>query len=390
MSDASRHILYAIAESTYGVCPASPAFLTKRHIGCTLGFTKQAMISEELRADRQIEDYRHGAKSVGGNVDAEMSYGSHDELYEATLCGTWAAKVAPYSATTISAAASDNSINDSANGLPLLDPGDKITTTGFTGGGAGNNQVKLVVVSSTVSKLVVSGGTALVDAAASPSVTVTTLTNTLMAGVVRRSFSLLRNFADQTTGQLPFHLLTGVEFNKLDIDVKVESLIKVTFGVVGQAMALSDTAPASSTFTAVNTNPLVDTFTGTIYEGGTALATVTELKLTLDNGIAPRFVIGSDTTINPSIGRSNGTGQVTAFFENAALLQKFLGQTESSIVLFIKDGLGNGIRLKLPRLKYNGGQPDTKGQGPIMIALPFQLIRDTVSGSNIILERIAA
>ena len=387
MSDSSRHSLHAILETDYGVTPATPEFKTVRHTGTTLGLTKQTMISEELREDRQIADFRHGNKQAGGDIMGEMSYGTYDDFLQAALLGAWAVKAAPYTAATISAAAADNSINDSANGLPVLTAGDKVTIAGFTGT-VGNNRAGATVVSSTVSKLVISGGVALVDDAAGESVTITTLTQVLKAGVTRRSFSVLRHFSDLGAGAKGYHLFTGVEFSKLGLNVGVNAITKATFTTVGQDFAApSDTAPASSTYVAANTNEVMDSFTGELLEGGTSIGIVTELSSTLENGIEPRFVIGSDKTIRPSIGRSNLTGQVTAYFEDETLLEKFLNETVSSLVYNLNDRAGNGYRVTYPRIKYNGGQPDTQGQGAITLACPFQALYDATTGTNIIIEK---
>lgn len=387
MSDSSRHALYAIPEVTYGVTPTSPAFKTIRHTGATLNITKGSFESEELRSDRQITDSRHGVRAGGGEIQAELSYGSLDDLLEAVLCGTWAAKHAPYTATTISAAASDNSLNDSGAGFPMLEAGDKIAVTGFTGAGTTANTT-LTVVSRTASKLVVSGAT-LVDDAEGESVTVTTLTNRLKAGVTRRSFSVLRDFSDTTTDRYELH--TGVELNTLSLTIGVEAVVKAVFGVVGKNMAIADSAPDSSTFVAANTNAVIDGFSGELLEGGTTIATVTELTASLENGIAPRPTIGSDTPqIAASIGKSKLTGQATIYAEDASLVKKFLNQTESSLKFTLGDSAGNKIRVLLPRIKYNGGQRDASGQGPITTAAPFIAVLDSTTGSQIVIDRIPA
>lgn len=390
MSDSSRHSLHAVPEVTYGTTPANPAFVAVRHTGTNLALSKSTAISEELRPDRQIADFRHMNRQTGGDIMGELSYGSYDSFLEAVLLGTWAAKAAPYTAGTISAAASDNSINDSANGLPLLTAGDKVTIAGFTGT-VGNNRAKAVVVSSTASKLVISGGAALVDDAAGEAVTITTLTEVLKAGVTRRSFSMLRHFGDLLEAANPFHLFTGVELNKFSLTVAANAIVKVVFGTIGKDFgAPAGTAPAGTTYTAANTNAPIDSFSGSIYEGGSEIAIVTELSATLENGIEPRFVVGSATTIKPSIGRSNANGQVTAYFEDSALLNKFRNETESSLRFTLGDLAGNALRITFPRIKYNGGQPDTQGQGAITLALPIQLLYDSATGSNILVERIAA
>ena len=89
MANGSRHSMRYVAESTYGQTPATPAFKPIRHTGTTLGLSKESLQSEEIRSDRQIADFRHGAYQVGGDINIELSYGSFDKLLEAVLCGTW-------------------------------------------------------------------------------------------------------------------------------------------------------------------------------------------------------------------------------------------------------------------------------------------------------------
>ena len=85
----SRHDMAYVAESTFGTTPTTPVFTPIRHNGTTLGLSKDAIESEELREDRQVAHYRHGNKSVSGDINFEMSYGSHDDLMEAVLAGSW-------------------------------------------------------------------------------------------------------------------------------------------------------------------------------------------------------------------------------------------------------------------------------------------------------------
>ena len=89
----SRHNLSYVLESTFGTTPTNPSFTPIRHTGTTLGLSKDSIESEELREDRQVAHYRHGNKSVTGDINFEMSYGGLDALLEATLCGTWATNV---------------------------------------------------------------------------------------------------------------------------------------------------------------------------------------------------------------------------------------------------------------------------------------------------------
>lgn len=86
----SRHSMGAVPEVTYGTTPATPAFADIRHTSCNLGLTKSELESAEIRSDRQIAHFRHGNKSVAGDIGIELSYGTFDTFMEAALGGTWA------------------------------------------------------------------------------------------------------------------------------------------------------------------------------------------------------------------------------------------------------------------------------------------------------------
>ena len=101
-------------------------------------------------------------------------------------------------------------------------------------------------------------------------------------------------------------------------------------------------------------------------------------------------MIGSDETLLPSSAKSNVTGQVTAYFENSILMDKFINETASSLSFELQDPAGNGYTFLLPNIKYTGGQPDVSGEGPITLAMPFQALYDSTVGTNIKITRSGA
>lgn len=305
MADGARHSLRIVPEVTPGVTPANPVFELVRHTGTTLALSKETLQSEELRDDRQIADFRHGAQQVGGDISIELSYGSFDTILEALLQGTWTADV-------------------------------------------------------------------------------------LKAGVIRRTFTAERFFADLGSVNKPYHRFRGVEFNTLALQVSANAMVTGTIGVLGLTSALDTIPIPGATIEAVSTTAPLDSFTGSLTEGGVLIAVVTEITLNLDNGMAPRFVVGSKTSIKPSVGRSNVTGQVTAYFEDSVLLDKFINETTSSLQFSLPDGEGNSYDVIIPRLKYTGGQPDVAGEGPITLSMPFQALLDPTTQTNIIIERTPA
>ena len=290
-----------VVESVFGTTPTTPTFTPIRHTGTTIGLSKDAIESEELRQDRQIANYRHGNKSVAGDVNIELSYGTFDDLLEATLAGTWA-------------------------------------------------------------------------------------TDVLIAGTTRRSYTVERHHTD--IGK--YLRSTGCSFNALSLSVAPNSMVTGSFSVIGKAFSVASTAISGSTYSAETTTAPFDSFTGSITEGGSSIAVVTSIDLSIDNGMEALYVVGSDETLLPSIGKSTVTGSITAYFEDATLIDKFIAETASSLSFVLTDQAGNSYTVDLPNIKYNSGNPEVGGPGAITVTLDFVALYDSSTGSQIEITRAAA
>lgn len=293
----SRHSIYYVPETTFGVTPANPEFKTFRHVSSTLNLARSSFGSEELRSDRMIADYRAGTRNAEGNVVAELSRTSHDEMLAAALCGEWAGDV-------------------------------------------------------------------------------------LQAGSVRHSFTMERFFED-INETLRY---TGMQVDTLQLSMTTGAVVGMTFGYWGQDMEVPTAPVTGADYADPLATPTMDALSGTVLEGGSPIAVATEVTLNLANGLAPRFVIGSARSLEPSIGRSNLTGTLAAYFESAALYKKFLTNANSSLSVECSDGVDNYTFL-IPRLKYTGGDVPVSGEGPVSINMPFQAILDPVTGTNFQITR---
>ncbi len=303
----ARHSMGAIAEVTYGTTPATPAFVDVRHTSVNIGLTKTALESAEIRSDRQIAHFRHGNKSVAGDVGFELSYGTFDQFLEAALGGTWA-----------------------------------VDTPGIG-------------------------------------------TDQLQVGTTRRSFSIERLFANLATPE--YHRYTGAEVNSFSLSVAPDAIVTGTFNFIAQDTSIGTAIITGATYPAASTTEPFDSFSGTITEGGSAIATVTSVEMTLENGLNPLFVVGSALTDRPVIGKSRVTGTLTTYFQSKTLLDKFINETSSSLVFTLTDPAGNLYDFTLPNIIYTGGQPDVEGEGEVTVALPFTALYDSTEGSNITIER---
>jgi len=213
-------------------------------------------------------------------------------------------------------------------------------------------------------------------------------TNVLKSGTTRRSFTLERKFADLDTPE--FHRYTGVEFNTLSLSISPNAMVGATFSVVGKDLSLATAEVASSTYSADIGNTPFDSFTGSITEGGSSIATVTSLEITIENGLEPLFSVGADTTNRPSIGKSRVTGSLTTYFDSKALYEKFINETASEIVCTLTDTAGNDIQIDIPNVKYNSGQPDVSGEGAVTIAMDFVALYSSSDASQLVITRTPA
>lgn len=208
-------------------------------------------------------------------------------------------------------------------------------------------------------------------------------------GVTRSSFTFVRHFSDLGAASKPYYIYRGVEVNTLSLSISPSAMITGTISVVGKSQdAVADlTTLGTPTFNPPSATTPLDSFTGTLLEGDEEIAVITEITLSLENGIEPRFVVGSKNTIKPSVARANLTGQITAFFEDSRLVDKFLNETDSSIKFTLPDAAGNTLTFVIPRIKYTGGQPDVDGEGSITLSMPFQALYDAASENNFFIQR---
>jgi hypothetical protein len=384
MSDArgsQREIRY-VAEANWSVTPETPAMKVLRTVSDTLAMTKQTLQSAELRADRQISDFRHGNRQAGGEIGIEFSYESFDDFLESALFGTWAT---PYNVST-----QDIDVNATAKtftraaGSYITDGvlvGDPITFSGYTN--PGNNGTFIV---SAVEALIVTCSTAtgLTTEEGTGNEAFTTTRKRLVVGTTLKSFTVEKAHED-ISEYLHF---TGMAVSSLRLSIAPNAMVTGSFTLVGKDMAVG--TELDSEPTAAPTGSPFDSFTGSLEEGGSAIAIVTALDLNLDNGLEAKFAVMSATARSVLDKRSNLTGTLSVYFTDETMLNKFINETESSLELVLTDLDGDSYRIMIPRLKYGGADLPVSGEGEIIQSMPFQALYDSTEETNLIIDKIPA
>jgi hypothetical protein len=206
------------------------------------------------------------------------------------------------------------------------------------------------------------------------------------AGATESYFTVEKGFTDIEQ----YEPYTGLMVNKMSLSIKPDAMVPVTFEFVGKDLTMPSGTPLDASPDAYSSNAPFDSFTGTISEGGSAIGIVTGIDVTVDNGLSGSQVVGSDTINDVVAGRSKVSGTLTAYFQNLALLNKFINETESSINVVLEDVDGNTLAINIPRVKYMGGDPEVSGEGVIELSMPFEGLYDNVTGTCITFTRNAA
>ena len=212
-------------------------------------------------------------------------------------------------------------------------------------------------------------------------------TNVLKVGTAPKFFSVEDYAADIDQARV----FTGLSVSTMGISLAPNQMVTTTFGMVGKDMTISGT---EKTQDAASGAAPFDAYSGDISIGnvgaGSAVAIVTGLDFTLTNSFAPTFVIGDDSAPSLEYGRAEVEGTLTAYFEDASLINRFLNETETEIEVSVDDPTGgNAYTFLFPRVKINSADVGVDGPTSRMISLSFVALYDATEGTNLKITRPA-
>ena len=211
----------------------------------------------------------------------------------------------------------------------------------------------------------------------------TWIADTLKAGAAFKSYTLERVFTD--IGE--YQQYSGCVFNEMTLNIRPDSIISGRFSVLGKTMSRSESSAATTLTPASHAAPM-DSFQAEIKEDGSVLGYVVGAELKLHNKAEEHYVIGADSAEDISLGKSRVTGEISAYFENNALLEKFLNRQKSSLSISLK-GEGGGYDFQFPHIRFTGQEMPVKGDGAVIQRLPFTALYDDMEATSFKITRTA-
>jgi hypothetical protein len=358
-----------------------------RHTSCSIGPPKRdGKESDELTTERQVTDIALGSKKQAGDFGYELSYGEQDAMLEAMLGGTW---TAPYNLTaqTLTVVKTAKTFERSVAGDFVADGiqvGDIITTTGFADTENNGSFRVTIVAANLITVSLLTGSPVLKDVTADSGCTISTSTRKLTNGATSRYFTFERAFGDI----VEYGAFQDCQLDKWTLEAKLDAKITGKFSVIGAGVAAYSATPIDATPDASQVNNPIESFNGTISEGGgAALAVLNALSLSADNQGEADYAIlnaGLATASQLNQGRFKLTGNLDLYFKDLTFHTKIINGTESSLDFTLGTPLtGLAYRFRLPRIKYTGLEDPVTNDKRIMLKAPFQALRDSTTNVTI-------
>jgi hypothetical protein len=213
-------------------------------------------------------------------------------------------------------------------------------------------------------------------------------TNVLKVGTTIKSFHI----EDSANDIAQHRLFSGMSVSKLAVSIKPNQMVTGAFSMVGKNMAISGTS-FDAAKTASSVNQPFDSYSGLVRiadAGGslTSIATVTGIDFTIDNGFSPTFVVGASTTPQLEYGMAAVEGTITAYFEDATLINRFINETQTAFEVSVDDPTGaSDYTWLFPRVKINAASTPVDNPQSRIITLPFVALYDTTENTSIKLTR---
>ena len=215
-------------------------------------------------------------------------------------------------------------------------------------------------------------------------------TNVLKIGTTPKFFSI----EDAATDIAQFRLFTGMAVSSLAVSIRPNQMVTGTFSMVGKDMTISGSS-VDAVKTASSGNAPFDAYSGALSIGnaGGALSTaaiVTGIDFTINNSLAPTFVVGSASTPQLEYGMATVEGTITAYFEDATLINRFINETETALQVVVDDPTGaSDYTWLFPRVKINGAEVPVDNPTSRIVTLPFVALYDSTEATNVKLTRSA-
>jgi hypothetical protein len=360
-----------------------------RRVSSTLNLAKDTYQSNEVRTDRQIQDFRHGVKRVTGSISGELSPGTYFDFIEAACRGTKSASVVTLTEADLTSATFDSTASTVVfgGGDPVtlgLRVGDVIRFSSLAT--AGNNATNFLITGFSGSNLTVGIYPAPITETADTAFTVATVGKSIYvpsSSFVSRKFGVETYSSDIDISQL----YTECRVGGFTMKLPATGMGTIEVPMMGRDMEVytAGAAPFFTSPSAETTTGCIAAVNGLLRVAGSTVGVVTGLDIQMNLNPSSDAVVGQNFVPEIFLGRANVSGQVTAFLQDETFINYFKNETEISILAYLtasSAAAADAITVYLPRVKVGGATVGTTGEGGQSITMPFQALKADGTGAG--------
>ena len=378
----SKNISKVVAikkEGAYGVLAGSTGGRLLRRVTSNFNLVKETYISNELRQDYQMADFRHGVRSAEGSLNGEFSPGSYSDLFAAALSKAFVAGVAiTGAAITVAASGLQYTLTRGA-GSYLTDGfkvGDVTRITAATGLNADclNKNLLITALTATVATVSVLNGSTMTPAAGTAVSFSVSGKKTFVpqTGHTSDSFTVEEFYSDIAQSEV----FTGCKVNTVGVSIPATGMAMLDFGFMGKDLAQTGTTQYFTTPTAQGTSGVFAGVNGVVVFNGLPVAVITDASININRGIANTTVLGSNSIAESIDGKALVDGSVSLYFTDASVKNAFKDETEVSLVFALTTtnaANADFVSISIPRAKLNSADKSESDAG-ITMSCDFQAL----------------
>lgn len=124
----------------------------------------------------------------------------------------------------------------------------------------------------------------------------------------------------------------------------------------------------------------------TFEEDGEPIGYLTGVQVTIENALTQNYAAGSASARSITAGMVNVTGQLTAYFENAVLYNKWVNEENTNLEFTLISG-DYSQKWTLPNVSFTANTIPVSGDGPIIQTITFEALYDAVADNVITVTR---
>jgi len=181
----------------------------------------------------------------------------------------------------------------------------------------------------------------------------------ILNGVTLASWNIERKYVDLSP--IIYALFTGMCLGEMSLDIPADGRITGSFTLLGSKEETKDASQGTGHTKATTTTIMTGAnHVDDIFENKQG-AKILSLSMSINNNLRTRLQVGTLGAVSVGSGSILITGSLELYLPDAALFDKYLDQTPSSLSIGVTDGVGNGYIIEIPTMRITDGSRPAGG-----------------------------